>query len=233
MRIVCISDTHGQHEGLEVPDGDILIHAGDCTARGRAGELLEFLTWFRSFRHPHKLLIAGNHDWCLAGMSQVPQPSDFHYLEDSGIRIRGLNIYGSPWQPEFHDWAFNLPRGGLELRARWNAIPAGTNILITHGPPAGILDRTYRGDPAGCELLAEKVSRDRYSLPGLKLHVFGHIHESRGVVERDGVWYVNASALDSVTYLPLPVIGVFDYQDRVMRLVHQDEIRLTNSAQVG
>jgi len=133
-----------------------------------------------------------------------------HYLRDTEVYVhtsRGggpLYVYGSPWQPEFNDWAFNLPRKGRELAARWAAIPSGLDVLITHGPPFGILDRTSTGEHAGCELLRAAVERARP-----RLHVFGHVHEGYGVVERDGTIYVNASICD-LSYRPVNAPVVVD-----------------------
>jgi calcineurin-like phosphoesterase family protein len=123
-RIVCISDTHFNHRGLkELPDGDVLIHAGDCTGHGTKAQLKEFLIWFDKWPHKHKILIAGNHDWVFqneeafrhgpensAALVRDMAPS-VTYLEDSGTVINGLNFWGSPWTPRFLDWAFNADRG--------------------------------------------------------------------------------------------------------------------------
>ncbi|MCU0866457.1 MAG: metallophosphoesterase, partial [Planctomycetes bacterium] len=118
------------------------------------------------------------------------------YLEDSEVTVDGVRIWGSPWQPWFYDWAFNLERGPA-IAAKWDRIPAGIDVLVTHGPPAGILDRTDQGDAVGCADLLAAVRRVRP-----KLHVFGHIHEAYGTLEQDGVRFVNASNC-SVRYRPV------------------------------
>jgi len=190
VRIVCISDTHEQHERIVVPNGDMLICAGDVTANGSTIALQRFGRWMQQQPHAHKILIAGNHDWCFERNGQSLLPPDIHYLQDSAIVIAGLRVWGSPWQPRFYDWAFNLDRGP-RLAAKWALIPADTDILVTHGPPMGTLDLTPRGDRAGCEALAARLEHLR-----VRLHVFGHIHLSYGVVERGGRISVNASICD-------------------------------------
>ncbi len=122
----------------------------------------------------------------------------------SAVEIDGLKIYGSPWQPRFYDWAFNLNRGA-ELEEKWRLIPPDTDVLITHGPPHGILDeveRQYYIENTGCEEL-----RKRVEMICPKLHVFGHIHCGYGQIEKFGTEFVNASNCDE-EYNPvnLPVI---------------------------
>lgn len=191
-RLVIISDTHGHHEDVALPDGDVLLHAGDLTGRGSLEDLRAVHAWLARQPHPHKVVIAGNHDFCLQREPAVARAvlTACEYLEDEEVTVAGVRVYGSPWQPWFFDWAFNLPRGA-EIRARWEHIPQGLDVLLTHGPPAGVLDVTSTGDAVGCEDLAEVVARVRP-----RLHVFGHIHESYGRVLRDGVHFVNASTCD-------------------------------------
>ena len=192
MKIVLISDTHGSHEELVVPAGDVLIHAGDMTRTGKLNELEAFADWLRALPHWHKLLIAGNHDFCCERQPEAAQAvlAEFTYLVDEAVTIEGLNFYGSPWTPQFFDWAFQKPRGPA-LAAVWGQIPAGTDILITHGPPKDILDWTVSGDRAGCEDLANVVAD-----LAPRLHVFGHIHEAAGQETHGATTYVNASSVD-------------------------------------
>jgi Icc-related predicted phosphoesterase len=115
------------------------------------------------------------------------------YLENSGINIEGLNIWGSPVTPYFMDWEWNLPRDGQELRKTWAMIPNDTDILITHGPPYGILDNVVRiPEPQGCKLLKKRVMQ----LPNLKLSVFGHLHDGFGVKPVANTIFVNAAMCD-------------------------------------
>lgn len=189
MRIVCVSDTHGRHRDVTVPDGDVLVHAGDLTRYGRPEEVRDVGEWLGGLPHRHKVVIAGNHDFCFQEQPGLARPHITHavYLEDEAVTIDGVVFYGSPWQPWFGGWAFNLPRGP-ELAAVWAKIPAGTGVLVTHGPPHGILDATRRGESAGCLDLFNRVFEVRP-----RLHVFGHIHEAAGRLDVDGITFVNAS----------------------------------------
>jgi Icc-related predicted phosphoesterase len=193
MRIVCLSDSHGQHRAVPIPPGDVVIHAGDVSKRGENEELADFLDWFGGLPHRYKIFVGGNHDFLL---EDAPRdfarmvPDNCLYLNDSGVEIEGITVWGSPITPFFFDWAFNRHRGA-DIRKHWDLIPARLDILVTHGPPYGILDRTARGQRVGCEELLSVVERLRP-----RLHLFGHIHEAYGQVEMDGTRFVNASVLD-------------------------------------
>lgn len=195
VKILCISDTHTKHHLLNnhLPDADIIIHAGDISNRGSSMDLYDFLNWYADLPYKHKIFIAGNHDFCFEVMEDIPEEFKafgITYLMDKMVEIEGLKIYGSPWQPEFYNWAFNLKRGD-EIAQKWAMIPDDTDILITHGPPFGILDDTIQGTRVGCEDLYIRVLQIKP-----KLHVFGHIHFGYGMVERDGIVFVNASNLN-------------------------------------
>jgi predicted phosphodiesterase len=176
MRIVCISDTHTMGREVQIPDGDILIHCGDWGLRGSMKEFLREKEWFENLPHKWKLGIAGNHDFCLENDKFISDSDKFIYLQDSGIHIEGLWFWGSPWQPEFKNWAFNLPRGNM-LARKWVLIPNNIDVLITHCPPQGILDQVENGFEAGCLDLWNRIQE-----LDLKLHIFGHIHEGYGQV---------------------------------------------------
>lgn len=212
MRIVCISDTHEQHTSIEeIPECDLLIHAGDITGRGSLTRLKDFNFWLGTLTQcKNKVVIAGNHDFCFE------RPPDRHYargymtnciyLEDSGIEIGGLKIWGSPQSPWFWDWAFG-PHRGEPIRKFWRLIPKDTDILISHGPPLGYGDRVWvdrsvreLGPRVGCKDLLKTVEEIKP-----RLHVFGHIHEDPGTW--DHLWgdnwetcklttFVNASTCD-------------------------------------
>ncbi len=192
MRLVCISDTHMAHRGLHLPDGDVLIHAGDATSTGTPDEVDRFLGWFAAQPHPHKILIAGNHDWLYQRDPEkvallLAKHQGITYLLDSGVEIEGVKFWGSPWQPWFCSWAFNLPRGGESLRHVWNIIPIDTDVVITHGPPHGVLDQVRGGEHLGCEELKIRLAAVKP-----RLHVFGHIHDAFGVARSRTTTYVNA-----------------------------------------
>jgi len=189
VRIVAVADTHLFHDRLTLPDGDVFVHAGDLCRGGDLVELRAAARWIAGLPHRHKVVIAGNHDWAFArepGAARAMFPGA-HYLEDDELAIEGLRFYGSPWQPEFLGWAFNLPRGPA-LAAVWAKIPRGIDVLITHGPPEGFGDRTSPRSRAGCADL-----RDRVAEVPPRLHLFGHIHED------GGVWRDGATTFANVT----------------------------------
>lgn len=190
MKLVLISDTHGLHDDVDVPnDGDVLIHGGDITRHGRLEEVEDFADWMGIRRQRHKIVIAGNHDRCLQEDNEAARQhlTTATYLQDSGTTIDGLEFWGSPWTPQFFDWSFMLPRGE-PLARKWAMIPESVDVLVTHGPPKGILDTAHLGKETGCAALRERVFEIQP-----RLHVFGHIHEARGRVERAGIQFVNAS----------------------------------------
>ena len=210
MRIVCISDTHNMHADVEVPEGDLLLHAGDMTGRGTSREIKAFALWFATQPHRHKVLIAGNHDFLFEGSPEraraLVEAPGVTYLEDSETEIEGLKIWGSPWQPWFHDWAFNLERGA-QLKKRWAKIPDDVELLITHGPPFGVLDQVARGGHSvGCEELSLRLAE-----LSVGLHLFGHIHEAYGVQRsEEGRLSINAS-IATLQYQPTQAPVVVDW----------------------
>jgi predicted phosphohydrolase len=190
MRIVAVADTHTFESELgRIPDGDVFVHAGDMVRAGNLDEMVVVAEWIRDLPHRHKIVVAGNHDWCFqrARDHAVALFGDaVIYLQDSGTTIEGLRFWGSPWQPEFANWAFNLPRGP-RLAERWALIPDDTDVLITHGPPEGFGDWT-RADRCGCADLLEAVRR-----VGPRLHMFGHIHQDGGLWRDGGVCFCNVT----------------------------------------
>lgn len=206
MIVDCISDMHGAIPELE--GGDLLIVAGDLTGIDAAEEYLTYFQWLSEQRYERIVWIAGNHDGGLANdkvMREIKSSEFFpacqyaekiEYLMDSGTEYKGLRIWGSPWTPTFQDWHFMKDRGS-EIKAMWDKIPLDTNILITHGPPLGILDTvtgfySTMGSHVGCEDLKNKINH----LNDLKLHVFGHIHECHGIKKLQKTTFVNASMMN-------------------------------------
>ncbi len=198
MKFVLISDTHNKHEKLKLPACDFLIHAGDISQKGKPSEILNFLEWFKLQPARYKIFIAGNHDFCFEEKNLDHEIQNqiivnkIHYLNDSGCVIEGVKFWGSPITPWFHDWAFNRHRGN-DILNHWSKIPSDTQVLITHGPPANILDRTWMGKNVGCEDLSRLIFEEK-KLPCLKLHVFGHIHEDHGISQKDDITFINASS---------------------------------------
>eukprot|EP00931_Biecheleriopsis_adriatica_P063760 TRINITY_DN38678_c0_g1_i1.p1 TRINITY_DN38678_c0_g1~~TRINITY_DN38678_c0_g1_i1.p1 ORF type:complete len:539 (-),score=114.45 TRINITY_DN38678_c0_g1_i1:143-1759(-) len=189
IRFVCISDTHGRHHDLTnlLPAGDILLHAGDFTMSGELRELVDFGKWLKSLPFERKIVVAGNHDLTLdADYEQNEHPSivetakaalqeaageSVMVLHDEVISQHGIRIYGSPWQPAFGSWAFNLPRGE-QLAGKWRSIPEGVDVLLVHGPPMGRGDKVGQKHVGCADLLREIQERVRPSFC-----VTGHIHE--------------------------------------------------------
>ena len=220
MKITFISDTHSKHNQVtsSLPGGDVLIHAGDISNKGHRSEIQDFIKWFSTIEnYTHKIFIAGNHDFgcqdeVLAVEELLRLNPGSEYLYDDIFLIGDesddyddmVKVWGSPWQPEFYNCAFNLPRQGAELKAVWNMIPSDVDILVTHGPPNGHLDYVdYAKQNVGCELL-----RDRIDLIKPKIHVFGHIHSSYGYKFDGTTHFFNAAVLDeryNFTQKPLTV----------------------------
>lgn len=286
-RIVCISDTHSMtsHMAKGVPDGDVLIHAGDFTRCGHMSEVRQFNKWLGTLPHKHKIVIAGNHEISFdpdisssrrnrkqqvniqnfnfsnvkethrsnhtgnqgldpivpsmpnmanlsidestlnddsnGGTQEGASPRDDSvqekdsksikmeltncvYLEDRSTTIYGLKFYGSPWQPEFCGWGFNLPRGRA-LLDKWDMIPDDTDVLITHTPPVGYGDLCASGTRAGCVDLLHTVQKRVRP----KYHIYGHIHEGYGVRSDGKTVFVNASTCD-LAFSPKNKPIVFD-----------------------
>lgn len=226
-KIVVISDTHGQHLGMQIPDGDILIHCGDFSSHGQYIDAVKFVNWFGAQRHKHKIFIAGNHDFYFerGNPSDIDSflktmPPAVHYLQDNGIELEGLKFWGSPVQPTFFNWAFNRDRGE-QIKKHWDLIPEGTDVLITHGPPHKICDIAPSGNGfyknVGCVDLLNATLKIKP-----KLHVFGHIHFSGGnsFISPKTI-YANASICDE-DYLrnnkPLVIDVDNDKQFSILRI---------------
>ncbi|MDB5293785.1 MAG: Calcineurin-like phosphoesterase [Phycisphaerales bacterium] len=199
MHVTALSDLHGNL--IPIEPCDLLLIAGDiCPVRDHSLQSqAAFLNgplrkWLAEIPARHIVAIAGNHDFLFEqDPDMVPRDLRWIYLQDSATEINGLSVYGTPWQPRFFDWAFNLDEP--ELARKWEMIPAGTDILVCHSPPRGFGDRTVRGDHAGSPSLLQAIRRVRP-----KLAVFGHIHEGRGrwTIDVDGqtVQLANATLVD-------------------------------------
>jgi|694.fasta_scaffold110026_5 Icc-related predicted phosphoesterase len=216
-KITLISDTHNKHKQItqDLLGGDILIHSGDISSMGYEHEIREFCKWFNSLHnYTHKIFIAGNHDFGFQdNPTKVKEILELYpsitYLQDNFIYIGEdsqdiVKIYGSPWQPRFHNWAFNADPGE-DIQQHWNKIPNDTDILITHGPAFGYLDTVIgRGyDNLGCKDLNDKIAEIKP-----KIHVCGHIHSGHGhKISADGsVHFFNASVLsEEYTYKYKPI----------------------------
>jgi Icc-related predicted phosphoesterase len=215
LNITLISDTHNKHDKLtdDMIGGDILIHTGDISSMGYLHQIQNFLEWFDGQAYTHKIFIAGNHDLSFETHSRESDVLDIlnqfnrvTYLMDNSVQIEGLNIYGSPWQPRFFDWAFNVDRNSDELNSKWERIPDDTDILLTHGPAWGYVDKVIgRTDNLGCELLVKHI-QNRVKPT---LHICGHIHSGHGYHFDGTTHFINASVLDErydYEYKPINII---------------------------
>ena len=234
MRITLLSDTHSKHKlsNSFLPGGDLLIHAGDFMSSGyNPTEAESFFSWYDSISgYETKIFISGNHDrimenepsWVSSKLMGYPT---IEYLQDDGLTLYfdgpngdfpedNIHIWGSPWQPHFMNWAFNLERGE-EISKKWNLIPKNTDILITHGPPFGKLDFVNRGGNVGCEDLLSAVKRIKP-----KIHVFGHIHEGAGYVFDGTTHFFNASILnDRYEFRNKPITFDWDKESNLIEFV--------------
>jgi Icc-related predicted phosphoesterase len=172
----------------------VLVHSGDFAGEGTMGDYTDVFSWLDSLPHKHKLLVAGNHDSLFqqfAKMIRRRLPKCITYLEDSGTVIEGLTFWGSPWTPGYPWMAFTY-RAIEGSENRWMSVPDDTDVLITHGPPQGILDRNYSGQRIGDASLYKRVEVVRP-----KLHLFGHVHDQNGEMSRFGTRFVNAAVGDN------------------------------------
>jgi len=231
-RILCLSDTHDQHMFMpcDLPIADVLLHAGDFTCRGAKEELESFCAWTDELLAKRVVrdivVIAGNHEItleCAAKWEQVRKNQEamkravfdrphIHYLEDSACEVQGIRFYGSPWCTRFgRDWAFQLADTPQELGSKYDLIPEGTDILVTHQPPFGQGDRNHCDKRTGSRTLL-----DRVIVVSPLLHVFGHIHTGHGASKRDGLstLFINAAICDE-DYKPIqkPFLLEFTEED--------------------
>lgn len=207
MKIACISDTHGRHKKLDIPECDVLVHAGDLTPRGELEFFNSTCKWFQKQPCDHVVFIGGNHDFLLQENAEEVKdlvidrlPENIHYLEagshlhPDSVTIDGVKFWGSPWTPWFYSWAFNFPQRdmGQFANAHWDMISEDVDVVISHGPCYRILDQTERGEAVGCMSLKDQLQR----VVKPKLHVFGHIHEAYGQQRVGDTLHVNASVLN-------------------------------------
>lgn len=194
VKFVAISDTHCRHRSIQLPPGDVLLHAGDISNRGKKDEIIDFIQWFSDQPHPVKIFIAGNHDFYFQDHTEQEikslLPSNIVYLNDSGCSVNGIRIWGSPVTPWFYNWAFNRKRG-VEISAHWKKVPDDTDVLLVHGPPFGILDQVINEKHVGCRDLRMRVDSIQP-----RVVVFGHVHESFGKMKKGSTTFVNACLLN-------------------------------------
>lgn len=196
MKIAFVSDMHGYHNSVIIPEVDCIISCGDSTLTGEIWEMKNFLIWLSAQKATNKIFINGNHEVQVERLnlmqSLVKEVDDsLIYLEDESVTVEGLKFWGSPKTPEFFSWAYMYNRADGDRQ--WMDIPVNTDILITHGPPYGVLDdvkpvRGYQDNHAGCSALLEKVREIKPVI-----HAFGHIHSWSGYKQLDKTLFINAS----------------------------------------
>lgn len=207
LNITCISDTHGFD--LDLPGGDVLVHAGDLTADGTAEQARESLRLLseQARRYRACVLIAGNHDLVAERFPERWRdllPGNVTYLRDRSFEFGGMTFWGTPWTARFGDWAFMESED--ELDERFARIPTGVDVLVSHGPVRGLLDVAVHGEHVGSLALRTHLPR---IAPRLLVH--GHIHEAYGEARSGRTHIVNASICDHA-YRPAnaPIIVTLD-----------------------
>ena len=205
MKIVAISDVHGRWNKLTIPECDILISAGDYSFQGERHMVRDFHRWLNQQDAGYIISVQGNHEkWVEKNFQEAKELAEkecpgVFFMEEGPIEIEGLKLWTSAMTPWFYNWAYNRYRGG-DIQKHWNLIPEDTDVLVTHGPPADILDIVYQVDcvtpreRVGCLALYNKVM----SLPKLKHHIFGHIHGSYGHQEHNGKHFWNVAICDDL-----------------------------------
>ncbi len=198
IRIVAVSDTHGYHRKLEIPDGDVFIHSGDITMEGEFDVVADFADWVRELPHACKVIVPGNHDFCFdightrfdGGAQRLLDLPRTHFLIDAArtieVRNQKFKLYGSPWVPNLRGWAFwDRNRDRFEYAA-----PRDIDVLVTHGPPHGIRDAAQFNDAIhyGSKFLSRYINQ----CFKLKLHIFGHVHEGFGQGQIGEIMFANA-----------------------------------------
>lgn len=210
VKVVGIADTHGQHKNLFIPEGDILVVAGDFCNRGTVDEVIEFNAWLGTLPHKYKVVVPGNHDLVCEGQVGFIKNlfGNATYLDMASTTILGLKFFGMPYTPSFGDWAFMRAAGSRGLEMLWAGVPADTQVLVSHGPPACTkLGRTKptayaKGEDAGCVAHRRRIPE----LPDLRVAFCGHIHEGAGEAMVCGRKYLNVSVLDE-KYEKYPTVG--------------------------
>lgn len=217
MNLLLMADLHGWLPKVTIQQ-DVIVIAGDIVPVWAANNRYDiniskqaiwlrdtFYPWVNQLPCEHVVMTWGNHDW--VGMEpdvldQIPAPKKLHTLVDEGVTLDGVHFYGSPWQPRFYDWAFNLDE--VDLSRRWKLIDDHTDVLVVHGPPKGYGDRMKRGyktDAPGSESLTRRIKEVEP-----KLVVCGHIHQAAGSYELTGnsgksIYVYNCAIVDS-SYQP-------------------------------
>jgi calcineurin-like phosphoesterase family protein len=212
MRIVAISDTHGFHRFVDVPNGDVLVHAGDITMNGEMEIVEDFAQWLAALPHAHKIVVPGNHDKCFdisqtkydgRSIALFDRPG-MHLLMDAArvldVGEESIKVYGAPWVPNLPGWAF-----WDRNYDKFEHAPRDVDLLVTHGPPLGIRDDNIMDTHFGSRHIARYLNR----CPMVRAHVFGHVHQGHSMGKRGEILFANACTCDR-NYDPVNPPLVFD-----------------------
>lgn len=211
MKLCLMSDIHNQLHRLNPPPADVLIIAGDLTMEGLEEEFIKLNNDLKRIRHKYKkmFVMAGNHDFLAFHYPEKVRKLLTYatYVEDESVIYEGKHFYFSPWTPQFGDWAFMYPNNDI-ARNVWSKVPDKVDVLVTHGPPAGVspldnADSIYAYGRKGCPILGEVVFRIKP-----KYHVFGHIHEGYGSLEKEGITFLNVASLKRNYYGTNPAVVI-------------------------
>ncbi len=202
MNAMFIGDTYGQHDAILLPRGNMIVHAGNITKNGTRAEVEDFLQWFSSLPYKHKIFIAGAHDRFLEtdpAAVRAMIPEGVVYLEESGVEIEGLKIWGSPYNCYNHGSAFSCD--ATEIVAHWEKIPAETDMVIIHTPAYGVLDENFKGEHEGSKELLRRLVKVEP-----KYFIYGHRQSTHGYEYRHGIHFINASVSNEefkITHKPV------------------------------
>ena len=234
MKLAIISDIHCKWNKVQIPECDVLISCGDYSFQGEKHVVEDFHKWLNKQEAGYIISVQGNHEtWVEKNFAQAKEIAEkacpgVHFIDEGAVEIEGVKFYGSAITPFFCNWAWNRARSEAEqvqyqprtgrmsiiplIKPHWDKIPDDTQILITHGPPHGILDKVYEYDgvtvreQVGCKLLMDRI----HALKQIKMHCFGHIHGSSGEQSFMGVKYINASICDE-QYQPTNPVRIFEF----------------------
>lgn len=194
-----MSDSHERHRRIECPPGDVFIHCGDFSDLGEPEAVADFCDWLRGLPHAKKFVVPGNHDMTFDPKFEPSWQLQWRKVEDAGAELlcdrevllpapdgRTLRVYGSPWTPDFGGWGFM--EKDEALAKYWANVPVGLDLLVTHGPPHGVLDVNRWGTLCGSKTLTERVAEVKP-----RVHVFGHIHEAAGSEAANGTVFHNVA----------------------------------------
>lgn len=213
MKVTTFSDTHQQHDKVKIEPCDLLAFCGDSTnykeLHKNEQEFKLFVDWFELQPAKYKVMIAGNHDGSLLKKynKELLKEKGIIYLEHEYVEIEGRKIFGSPYTPTYGNWSFMISRE--KLGRYWDVLEEGIDLLITHGPPKGILDLSEKFDRT-IEFCGDSALMKAVNKVKPKYHSFGHIHNGHGIINYgyriiDGTTFINCSIVEDGKFLNGPI----------------------------